>query len=377
MSPKTWTGIIIATALSMLIIAVAALGQKMTAWKDPKQRGLTVSADYSEVTLESDAKTTAPGTYGILLKDAHLTVGKVVSQTIGGEVTREITQWSGSRATGRLRGVWTGQAIASPDQLGMVFDEVRLGQAERELPAWVFRPKSTSDDIWAIHIHGLRSSRSSMLRSVPSAANLGMVSLVPSFYGDAENHSKGQVCHYGRLEAADVEKALGYAADHGAKAIYLFGWSMGATISLLLTETSKYRHLIAGLVLVSPGPNTEAVISENAKTAGLPRRIAALVPRILSSPLLRRLTSLTEPVDFKNLDWTRIPSRLRVPALVLHSPGDTEVPYSLSLKFADSNNNLVTLKEFPAVPHQCEWNSLPEKFEHEVESWVSTIKTAP
>lgn len=375
MAPSPWISATALVALSLPFVAAAALGQKMTAWKEPKERELTISTDCREVTLQGDARTRAPGTYGLLLPGVHIVVGAVVSENPdSSEVTREIIEWTGPLVVGTMRGSWTGQVIAAPEKLNMDYEEVSLGAVDGELPAWIFHPAQPLPDVWAIHVHGLRSSRYSMLRSVEPATNLGMTSLVPSYFGDAENHAQGQVCHYGSREANDVEKALAYAAEHGAKAIYLFGWSMGATISLLLTETSEYRHLIAGLVLVSPGPNTEAVIVENAHTAGLPRMIATLVPRILSTPLLSHLTALTVPVDFENLNWTRAPGRLGVPALVLHSRGDTEVPYSLSAEFAKSNPKKVTLKEFPAVPHQCEWNSSPRKFEDMVSAWFRELE---
>lgn len=371
LSVKRIGGLAAAVFSLSAIAAAAALGRKMTIWKDPKERNFTVSANGREVTLEADPKTTAPGSYGLILSSGHIVVGKVLSQNADGKVTREILKWEGPTSRGSMSGVWTGQVSSSPHDLGLEFEEIQLGQDGSGLPAWIFSPGTPcQESVWAIHIHGLRSSRYSMLRSVPSAAKLGMISLVPSFHGDAENHSNDQVCHYGSLESVDVEKAIAFAVENGAQTIYLFGWSMGATISLLLTEKSQYRHLIAGLVLVSPGPNTEAVIAENARAAGLPGKFAELVPRILSTPLLSRLASLTEPVDFKKLDWSRAAGRLRVPALVFHSRGDTEVPFALTADFAQANRDLVTLVEFPPVPHQCEWNSSPNKFEADIASWV-------
>lgn len=370
MAPNPW--LISAASLAALLLpvaATAALGQKMTAWKDPKVRDLRVSEDRTNVVLEADAKTLAPGTYGIVMAGTHIVVGEILSHDAEtAEVTREILRWTGALEAGATRGSWTGRAISSPEELHLDFEEVQL--APGALPAWVFHPAIPSADVWAIHVHGLRSSRQSMLRSVESATRLGLTSIVPSYYGDAENHGQGQVSHYGRLEAEDVDKALAYAVERGAKAIYLFGWSMGATISLLLTESSVYRRAIAGLVLVSPGPNTEAVIVENARTAGLPRAIARVVPRILSTRGVSRLASLTRPVDFGTLDWSHRVGRLRIPALVIHSRGDTEVPFELSAQFATSNPKTVTLIEFPPVPHQCEWNSAPERFEEEIAAWI-------
>lgn len=370
MAPNPW--LVSAASLTALLLPVAAtvaLGQKMTAWKDPKVRDLRISKDRTTVVLKADSKTLAPGTYGIVMPGTHIVVGEVLRQDADtAEVTREILRWTGTLEAGATRGSWTGQAFSSPEELHLDFEEVQL--APGGLPAWVFHPAKPSTDVWAIHIHGLRSSRQSMLRSVESATRLGLTSVVPSYHGDAENHAQGQVSHYGRLEAEDVDKALAYAVQRGAKAVYLFGWSMGATISLLLTETSAYRQVIAGLVLVSPGPNTEAVIFENARTAGLPPAIAKVVPRILSTPGVSRLACLTKPVDFDALDWSRRVGRLRTPALVLHSRGDTEVPFELSAQFAKSNPETVTLVEFPPVPHQCEWNSAPDRFGEEIAAWI-------
>lgn len=370
MTPNPW--LVSAASLAALLLpiaATAALGKKMTAWKDPKVVDLRISGDRTTVVLNADSKTLAPGTYGIVMPNTHLVVGEVLQHDAGThEVTREILRWTGTLDAGAAQGSWTGQAFSSPEELHLDFEEVQL--VPQGLPAWVFHPANPSPDAWAIHVHGLRSSRQSMLRSVVSATRLGLTSIVPSYYGDAENHAQGQVSHYGHMEAEDVEKALTYAVERGAKAVYLFGWSMGATISLLLSETSANRQVIAGLVLVSPGPNTEAVISENAQTAGLPRAVAKVVPRILSTPAVSRLASLNKPVNFETLDWTNPVGRLRVPALVLHSPGDTEVPFELSAQFAKSNPETVTLVEFPPVPHQCEWNSAPARFEEEIATWI-------
>jgi pimeloyl-ACP methyl ester carboxylesterase len=375
MAPNPW--LVSAASLAALLLpgaATAALGQKMTAWKDPKMRDLRISEDRTTVVLEADSKTLANGTYGIVMPGTHIVVGEVLRHDADtAEVTRQILRWTGILEVGATRGSWTGQAFSSPEELHLDFEEVQL--APGALPAWVFHPGTPSADVWAIHVHGLRSSRQSMLRSVESATRLGLTSIVPSYYGDAENHAQGQVSHYGSLEAEDVDKALAYAVERGAKAVYLFGWSMGATISLLLTETSANRHVIAGLVLVSPGPNTEAVIFENARTAGLPRAIAKVVPRILSTPGISRLASLTKPVDFDALDWTHRVGRLRTPALVLHSRGDTEVPFELSAQFATSNPETVKLLEFPPVPHQCEWNSAPARFEDEIAAWITDLES--
>ena len=158
-----------------------------------------------------------------------------------------------------------------------------------------------------------------------------------------------------------------------AKKIYLFGWSMGAAIALQLTETSRHRDEIAGLILISPRPNTRKVISTNAKSAGLPTSITNAVPGILSSKLLSRIAKIERPIDFNNLDWTRNSGRLTVPALAIHSEGDTEVPFTLTKAFADKNPKLVKLEKFQPVPHQSEWNSSTKKFEQVASERIASV----
>lgn len=78
------------------------------------------------------------------------------------------------------------------------------------------------------------------------------------------------------------------------------------------------------------------------------------------------------PLDFRLLDWTR-GYKLSVPTLVLHSPGDDEIPFGLTKKFAAAHPS-VSLVETASAPHGWEANVDPELFQSALTSFLSAPK---
>ncbi|WP_426626340.1 alpha/beta hydrolase family protein [Leifsonia sp. McL0607] len=333
----------------------------------PVRRGVTPDL----VRLPRTAATEQTGDHGIWLRTGeHRRVGPLVSTT-DDHIERRIVS-GGPLTIEETTARWTGHAFSGPDDLGLTHRTELLVTGGLTRPAWVVQPPNDVSSTWAIHVHGARSSRVSALRSVPVACSLGMRSIIPSYYGDTENQEDGPTAAtLGGREALDVDTAISYAITNGAKRIVLFGWSMGGAISLLLTERSAHRDRIAGLILVSPVVDFRSMIVENAAGAGLPRSIGRLIPWALSTRPLSGLIGEPEPIDFGALDWTTY-DRLKVPALVLHSTGDRDVPFASTRDFA-SANRLVTLEEFAPVPHQLEWNSDPAHFDATAQAWLKHI----
>ena len=179
----------------------------------------------------------------------------------------------------------------------------------------------------------------------------------------------------GQTEWLDVEKAIRFAVNHGADRILLFGWSMGATIALILTEQSEYRHLIAGLVLISPVIDWKNCITAGARRAKLPAPLIALTIRALESKRWSQLIGADEPVDFRALNWTAQESGLDAPSLVIHSRGDETVPFADIEKSRRSHTDLVVLYEAPSAPHALEWNRSPRQIEEVIAGWIANLPT--
>lgn len=327
------------------------------------------------VVLDADEKTTHPGQFGLWIDegDAHLRVGGVLSTDADrGLVEREVMAVSGLRPSAGA-GRWTGHVFPGPEHVDPSCHEIVLGVEGGTAPAWFFEPADSDSKTWAIHIHGIRTTRITALRSVPVAQELGYVSIVPSFRGDGEGpdvpHGASML---GQKEWRDVEKALAYAVEHGAKSIVLFGWSMGGQIALQLSEKSAYRDQIAGLVLIAPATDWRGVIRNGAKRAKLPASAGRLAEWALGGRFLSRMVGLPSPIDFDDLDWD-VSGRVKRPCLVVHSAGDPEVPFSLTHRFAESNPSIVEVAEFAKAGHAWEYNLDAQRFHVVIAEWLGRI----
>lgn len=336
-----------------------------------------VSAD--RVLLDADAKTTHPGEFGLWLDEggAHLRVGAVrSSDALEGRVEREVLSVSGSQPTAGV-GRWTGHVFAGPENVDASSREVVLKVEGGAAPAWLFEPVHGDGAVWAVHVHGIRTSRITALRSVPFAQEQGYTSIVPSFRGDGEGPDTARgASMLGQTEWQDVEAALAYAVDHGARAIILVGWSMGGQIALQLTEHSVYRDRVVGLVLIAPATDWRRIIRAGAKNAKLPASVGRLAEWALQARLPSRLVGLPAPIDLDALDWGAS-QRVTKPCLVVHSSGDQEVPLLLTRRFEEVNRGMVEIAEFADAHHAWEYNLNANRFHSVIDDWLSRTVTRP
>ncbi|KQQ11027.1 alpha/beta hydrolase family protein [Rathayibacter sp. Leaf296] len=331
------------------------------------------SASAASVVLDADDATTRPGSFGIWSpsRDGHVRVGAVLGTRDSGRlVEREVLHsWGATISPGPVR--WTGHVFAVPQQLGVEVGSVDLAVSGGRAPAWVFPGAGPAADVWTVHIHGIRTTRVTSLRSVPVARQLGFTSIVPSFRGDGDGPDTPRgASMLGQAEWADVEAALDHAVAQGARSIVLVGWSLGAQIALLLQERSAHRARIAGLVLVCPATTWRGAIRHGAARAGLPRGAGRLAEWALGDPVLSRIVGLPAPIDLDALDWGAGPL-VSVPTLVVHSVGDPEVPFALTERFATANARFVEVAAFPDTVHGGEYNLDPERFDRVIREWAA------
>jgi len=176
----------------------------------------------------------------------------------------------------------------------------------------------------------------------------------------------------GQTEWRDIEPALDYAKQHGARRVVLIGWSNGASMALRLATSSTHRDLIAGVIGIAPVLDWASTIRLAVRGTRLPSLIAALALRALQSPTISSLLGAPEPLAFTNLAWTTT----TVPTLLLHSAGDRTASYADSVAFRDRNSGLVSLPDLPPVPHALEWNADPERFARIVCDWLERLPAA-
>ncbi len=377
---------VLAAGSSALALYFARRVITPTRIRDADQEVLAVIRDGRslQVILAATPEATVDGVYGLYFDAGrgHARIGRIVSYSPAERtVLREVEAvHSGDLSTAR-RGWWTGTVYPDPAALGLPAEEVPIDVEAGTAPAWLVRaapaPDDVATDVWAIMVHGRGATRQEGLRAVRTARELGMSSLLISYRNDglAPSASDGRY-GLGSTEWRDVEAAIDYALQEGAREIVLFGWSMGGAICLQTADLSRHRHLIRAMVLDAPVINWVNVLAHHAELNRIPSSVGRYGQLMLTHRLGRRLTGLAAPVDLKAMDWVSRAVELRTPTLIVHSVDDEYVPYEPSAALAEKNPEMVTFEPFDTARHTKEWNVDPERWERQVTAWLR-LQLAP
>jgi len=385
--------VLAAVSLAVLVVLRKVVGRIVLPGGDRWTPVLESDADSVRLPITDD--TVRPGEYGLWHDGpGHTTVGPVLEvDEAAGFVRRAVVRTTGA-VSSRVR--WSGHVHPDPAAMDVDWSEVSLPTPVGPAPAWVVRPgpdgaarpdrgaAQGADSVaargadpaaartWAVHVHGIRTTRVTALRTVPAALELGWTSIVPSFRGDGEAPWEGRASHLGAREWADVEAALDHAVANGAERLVIVGWSMGATITHELLARSAHRDRLAGIVLVAPALDWAVTVRSQARRAGLPGPVVGAALGAMATPVLCRMVGLRSPVDVRALSWLRAPRQLP-PTLLIHSTGDTTVPFSASQEFADAHPGTVTLAVSEPAEHAWERNVDAVWFDRTITTWASGL----
>ena len=356
-----------------------AIARRLTAPVGPRTFDLTVRGVEHDgngdlIVLDRTDQTTAPGIYNLWFEhDRWAQLSAEITDRGPTRVARRITgTTSGFTPKAGDRGSWSGIYYATPADAGLHARDITLTTPAGQCPAWRIDGDPST---WAIHIHGLGSTRAGTLRGVRVATELGYTSLVVSYRNTEEGPHVGTGrSTLGHTETEDVDEAIGYAVRRGAEQVVLFGWSMGAAIALQLADHPRHEGLVAALVLDSPVLNWTEVIKINCARSGLPAAAGHLAVPWLSIGALARTVGLPCRIPLRTFDWTARTADLTTPTLILHGTRDDSVPIRLSQALRDTRPDLVELETFGAGHTLC-WNTDPDRWHETVISWLKTIDT--
>ncbi len=331
-----------------------------------------------QVILAATPDSTVDGVYGFFFDGGrgHARIGRILSYSPAERtVLREVEHVYSGDMTAARRGWWSGATYPDPAALGLPVEDVLIDVDAGTAPAWLVRATPAAEDlapdVWAIMVHGRGATRQEGLRALRTARELGMSSLLISYRNDglAPSASDGRY-GLGSTEWRDVEAAIGYALEQGAREVVLFGWSMGGAICLQTADLSRHRHLIRAMVLDAPVIDWVNVLAHHAELNRIPSSVGRYGQLMLSHRLGRRLTGLAAPVDLKAMDWVLRAVELRTPTLIVHSVDDEYVPFGPSAALAEKNPEMVTFEPFDRALHTKEWNVDPERWERQVAAWL-------
>ncbi|GAA1178964.1 alpha/beta fold hydrolase [Ornithinimicrobium humiphilum] len=354
---------------------------------------VVVEVGEDTVTLRATPQTTSPGRYGLWLDrgQGHARLGEIVDPPA--EAAPE-----GRRGTHRpprpgrhatvtrtVLGVDAGTLAPGPARwnkyfycgtprsaLGLEHEDVLVTSDVGELPAWKVAPPADRDNgDWAILVHGRSAQREECLRALPVLHRAGFTSLVPMYRNDvgAPPSADGRYS-LGLSEWRDVDAAMRYALDHGARRLVLLGWSMGGAIVLQALNRSGVASQVQRVVLDAPVIDWGSVLAHQADLHFIPRPIDHLARSLMRSRLSRHLLRIAEPVDVAATNWVDRADEVTHRIFIIHSATDETVPYQPSQDLARRRPGLVHTFVWPRSRHCQEWNTNPSLWEDLVASFL-------
>ncbi|BDI22839.1 alpha/beta hydrolase [Herbiconiux sp. L3-i23] len=317
-----------------------------------------------------------PGDYSFWFDGGtgHARVGSIVARTAA-TVTRRVLGVDFGDLSEARQGRFNGWVYLSPREIGVPFENVRVQTTLGPAPAWLV-PAAVDDGSdpsarWVIQVHGRATVRQEALRAIPVFRDAGFNSLLISYRNDGEAPpSEDGRYSLGDIEWLDVEAAMLFALDHGAKEIVLMGWSMGGATVLQAATRSRVSSVVTGVVLESPVVNWVDTLLYQGEAMSLPGPVKSGVLAMISSRWGRPFTGQRRPIDLRRLDFVRRAGELAVPILVLHSDDDGFVPANGSRELAAARPDIVTFVPFETARHTKLWNFDRDRWNGVIADWL-------
>lgn len=281
------------------------------------------------IVLEREETTERPGYYGLVWHGGHAVVGPVL-ETTSDSVSRRLTEVRGYLAPGTQAGFDTHVFVGDPRQArNLPYRTATVSGELGPMPAWLIpsgarrsskRRIDPSD--WAIVVHGINDDPQVGLRIAPALRRAGLTSLTITYRDDLGAPASPDGHHHlGQTEWRDLEAAVRFALDRGARRLVLVGYSMGGALVSQFMQHSPLTDRIAGLVLDAPALDWEEILRFNAEEMGLPAFAALPVKWAIDARI---------GVDWDSLDAARHPDAFRQPILLFHGTDDSVVPIGSS-----------------------------------------------
>lgn len=373
----------VASALASLGAATYFARRVLTPEAEKKDDTWIIAVGDETVTLRAEPHTLSPGQYGLWLGagKGHARLGDVVETDLTSRraaertVVRELhdVDW-GLLAPGSAR--WNSYYFAGDPRsaVGLDFEDVFVTSDVGELPGWKVPPPEPDrrPGEWAILVHGRSARREETLRALPVLHDLGFTSLVPMYRNDegAPPSIDGRY-NLGLSEWRDIDAAIGYAVEQGAREVLLVGWSMGGAVVLQTLDRSERSDVVTRVVLDCPVIDWGDVLSHHADLNRIPRSAELLARTLMGRKSTRHLVGVAEPIDIAITNWVDRAEELAHPILLFHSRTDDTVPYGPSAALAERRPDLIDLDLWDGPMHCREWNTDPWRWESRLREFLS------
>ncbi|KQQ00558.1 MULTISPECIES: alpha/beta hydrolase family protein [unclassified Rathayibacter] len=336
-------------------------------------RVLAVRPEAGEIELAADADSSVRGGFSLWFDQGrgHARIGRLLA-TGRGRVVRELERVDRGSLRVGTRARINGWLLLGPRETGLAFSTEEVPTQFGAAPAWLFPAPGGVGEVWAVHVHGRATTREETLRGVDAFHRSGLTSLVVSYRNDGDAPASPDKRYgLGETEWRDVDAAIRFAEQRGARRIVLVGWSMGGAIALQTVLRSSRRSLVSGLVLDSPVIDWRETLRGQARLRRIPPAIAALAITVMQRPWSTALTGQSTPIPLAGLDLVTRAAELSTLVLLMHSVDDDFVPSGPSEALAAARPDVVEIVLFHGARHTRLWNDDPVLWESSVERWLA------
>lgn len=314
------------------------------------------------------------GVWGLAHDDGYARVTELLGEAEDGADRRRLEIVSGEPPAVGAEGELDAAAYPpDPTTVPVPFEQVSYDSPLGPAPAWLFSESGADrrTHTWAVHVHGRSTRYHEAFRLVPALAAAGLPSLAIAYRNDPDGpRVPDGRSRLGATEWRDVEAAVRFALERGARDVILIGYSMGGTIAMTCAVRSAVRSRLRALVLDAPVLDWTPVMRRAALERGLP---AAVVP-LLIPPAMMLASRLA------GFDWDLVrhdPAALTLPTLLVHGEADPVVPIERADVLASARPELVTYLRVPSAGHVRSWNHDPEEYEATLRGFLVAALARP
>lgn len=219
----------------------------------------------------------------------------------------------------------------SPAEYGIGYRDIQFLSMDQEtkLSGWVLEPEKEAT-MTIIFAHGYRGNRYEehipFLGMAEQLLERGYRVVMFDFRNSGQ--SEGEMTTIGVKEKLDLLGAIEWTDTHYDEPIGLLGISMGAATSILATaESEKVKAVVAD----SPFNDLQLYLKEN-----LP--VWTDLPNFPFTPLILTIIPMMADIDLKEASPKNALEEVAPrPILFIHNRGDESIPYTESVKMAESN----------------------------------------
>lgn len=220
---------------------------------------------------------------------------------------------------------------------------------------------------WVLLVHGRGGTPADALDLVPVLADLGYTAMAVSYRNDPEAPAAPDGRYgLGATEWRDLDAAVTWAREAGARDVVLVGYSMGGAVVSSWLHNSPQAAAARGVILDAPVLTWRSALDAAADARGVPRWL---------TPVAETAVELRTEIDFAELDQLARADELHARVLLIHGTDDDVVPVAASRQLAAARPDLVTYLEVSGAGHVGSQATAPGRYRSAVEAFVSSVAT--